>query len=391
MALHTTTVGGDHSGSLLVFCHGLFGQGRNWTGVAKALADEHRSLLRRPAPPRPVAVARPGRLPRPRRPGRRGAARRRAGDAGRPLDGRQGRDGARAAAPRAGRAAGGRRRRAGRLRREHRVRGVRRGDAGSRPRPVHRRSDAEEALSAAVRRGPCATSCCRTCVATATPGAGRWTSRGWAPASHHQRVARRPAHRADLRRSGAVGRGCGVALRPARARRGHAVAVPPPPPADRQGRRALGALGEARGVRRGAATVHRPLRPPPEPTGRDEGPHTSRCAGPRRGRGASVVGAEPGHHVAQLRELGGDRVAATGQAVDLGLQRLQLALGVGVAAVAQRLGLLLGGVDDLLGLAARPADVLLGLEGGLLPRGLGGLGGLAGPLLRGVGRAPGRR
>ncbi|ROR89874.1 alpha/beta fold hydrolase [Nocardioides aurantiacus] len=45
MALHTTTVGGDHSGSLLVFCHGLFGQGRNWTGVAKALSDEHRSLL----------------------------------------------------------------------------------------------------------------------------------------------------------------------------------------------------------------------------------------------------------------------------------------------------------------------------------------------------------
>ena len=45
MALHTTAVGGDSGGSLLVFCHGLFGQGRNWTGVAKALADEHRSLL----------------------------------------------------------------------------------------------------------------------------------------------------------------------------------------------------------------------------------------------------------------------------------------------------------------------------------------------------------
>jgi esterase len=41
--LHTTSIG--DSGSLLVFCHGLFGQGRNWTGVAKALADEHRSLL----------------------------------------------------------------------------------------------------------------------------------------------------------------------------------------------------------------------------------------------------------------------------------------------------------------------------------------------------------
>ena len=45
MALHTTTVGGEPGGSLLVFCHGLFGQGRNWTGVAKALADEHRSVL----------------------------------------------------------------------------------------------------------------------------------------------------------------------------------------------------------------------------------------------------------------------------------------------------------------------------------------------------------
>ena len=43
MVLHTTTVGS--SGSPLVFCHGLFGQGRNWTGIAKALADEHRSVL----------------------------------------------------------------------------------------------------------------------------------------------------------------------------------------------------------------------------------------------------------------------------------------------------------------------------------------------------------
>ena len=42
-ALNTTAVG--EQGSLVVFCHGLFGQGRNWTGVAKALADEHRSLL----------------------------------------------------------------------------------------------------------------------------------------------------------------------------------------------------------------------------------------------------------------------------------------------------------------------------------------------------------
>ncbi|MCW2818172.1 MAG: Esterase [Marmoricola sp.] len=49
--LHTTEVG--EQGSRIVFCHGLFGQGRNWTGIAKALAvgpagapeDRHRSLL----------------------------------------------------------------------------------------------------------------------------------------------------------------------------------------------------------------------------------------------------------------------------------------------------------------------------------------------------------
>lgn len=35
---------GDH-GPPVVFCHGLFGQGRNWSSMAKALADDHRSLL----------------------------------------------------------------------------------------------------------------------------------------------------------------------------------------------------------------------------------------------------------------------------------------------------------------------------------------------------------
>ena len=41
--LHSTALG-DH-GSPIVFCHGLFGQGRNWTQIGKALADEHRILL----------------------------------------------------------------------------------------------------------------------------------------------------------------------------------------------------------------------------------------------------------------------------------------------------------------------------------------------------------
>jgi pimeloyl-ACP methyl ester carboxylesterase len=41
--LHTTSIGDQ--GSPIVFCHGLFGQGRNWTQIAKALASEHRTLL----------------------------------------------------------------------------------------------------------------------------------------------------------------------------------------------------------------------------------------------------------------------------------------------------------------------------------------------------------
>jgi pimeloyl-ACP methyl ester carboxylesterase len=35
---------GDH-GSPIVFCHGLFGQGRNWTQIGKALAADHRVRL----------------------------------------------------------------------------------------------------------------------------------------------------------------------------------------------------------------------------------------------------------------------------------------------------------------------------------------------------------
>lgn len=42
-ALHTTTLGTE--GPLVAFCHGLFGQGRNWTQIARALATEHRVLM----------------------------------------------------------------------------------------------------------------------------------------------------------------------------------------------------------------------------------------------------------------------------------------------------------------------------------------------------------
>jgi pimeloyl-ACP methyl ester carboxylesterase len=41
--LHTTTLG--EQGSPVVFCHGLFGQGKNWTQVAKQLAADHRVVL----------------------------------------------------------------------------------------------------------------------------------------------------------------------------------------------------------------------------------------------------------------------------------------------------------------------------------------------------------
>jgi pimeloyl-ACP methyl ester carboxylesterase len=43
VSLHTTDLG--ESGSRLVFCHGLFGQGKNWTQIAKAFAGEHRVTL----------------------------------------------------------------------------------------------------------------------------------------------------------------------------------------------------------------------------------------------------------------------------------------------------------------------------------------------------------
>ena len=41
--LHTTSLG--DTGSRIVFCHGLFGQGKNWTQAARQLAADHRVLL----------------------------------------------------------------------------------------------------------------------------------------------------------------------------------------------------------------------------------------------------------------------------------------------------------------------------------------------------------
>jgi pimeloyl-ACP methyl ester carboxylesterase len=43
MSLHTTDLG--DRGSRVVFCHGLFGQGKNWTQVGKQLATDHRVTL----------------------------------------------------------------------------------------------------------------------------------------------------------------------------------------------------------------------------------------------------------------------------------------------------------------------------------------------------------
>ena len=53
MSLHTTSLGPPNpsgrgsgpGGPLVAFCHGLFGQGKNWTSVAKAIAEDHRVLL----------------------------------------------------------------------------------------------------------------------------------------------------------------------------------------------------------------------------------------------------------------------------------------------------------------------------------------------------------
>lgn len=41
--LHTTTLG--TAGGPVLFCHGLFGQGKNWTRIAKQIAVDHRVVL----------------------------------------------------------------------------------------------------------------------------------------------------------------------------------------------------------------------------------------------------------------------------------------------------------------------------------------------------------
>ncbi len=41
--LHVTRLG--ERGPLVAFCHGLFGQGKNWTTIAKSVAEDHRVLL----------------------------------------------------------------------------------------------------------------------------------------------------------------------------------------------------------------------------------------------------------------------------------------------------------------------------------------------------------
>jgi pimeloyl-ACP methyl ester carboxylesterase len=43
LSLHTTALG--DAGSQVVFCHGLFGQGKNWSAIGKAVAGDHRVLL----------------------------------------------------------------------------------------------------------------------------------------------------------------------------------------------------------------------------------------------------------------------------------------------------------------------------------------------------------
>ena len=182
----------------VVFCHGLFGQGRNWTAIGKALAAGPPGDARGPARPRSVAVERPVRLPRRRRPGGRAArASGRPGRAGRALDGRQGRDAGGAAPSRARRAARRGRRRPGALRPPRRVRRLHRGDAG--PRPRHAWSGAARPTRRCARR--CPTTTVRGFLLQSLRrdgdgvGAGGSTSTCSGGTSRDQRLAGGPARR----------------------------------------------------------------------------------------------------------------------------------------------------------------------------------------------------
>lgn len=45
LELHTSTKGDDQDLPRIAFCHGLFGQGRNWTAISKAVSDIARPTL----------------------------------------------------------------------------------------------------------------------------------------------------------------------------------------------------------------------------------------------------------------------------------------------------------------------------------------------------------
>ena len=266
--LHTLSVG--TAGPRVAFLHGLFGQGRNWSTIAKALAgpdgDRARcTLVDLPDHGRSpwsetfsfeayaASVADTLRAIDPGPVGRR-----------RPLARWQDRHGARPDRADAGVPA-----RRGR----HRAQGLRR------PRAVQRLHLRDEGPAAgrAGRTGPTPRrvstsptpgsrgSCCRTCAARAPRGGGRPTSscsrptlRGGAARSSptgpcvRVRSSRMPARPLD--------RGLGVELRPGRGRRDDAGVLPQGAPADGQGGLALGAHGCTPDRRRGPATRHRPGR-----------------------------------------------------------------------------------------------------------------------------------
>ena len=165
------------AGPLVAFCHGLFGQGKNWTTAAKALATDHRVLLStcrttggRPGPSASTTSTSPTASPRcsaPRTRWRWSVT-----------DGRQGGDGPGAAALEL-------------VERlcvvdispvDYEARGEFAGyieamQALDLSTLEHRR-DADAALTQAVPSPPCAASCCRTCGA---PDAGHGGGWAWQP------------------------------------------------------------------------------------------------------------------------------------------------------------------------------------------------------------------